>query len=48
MNPIERLKEELEMFPDESNVTITVGRKDLEYLIRAYESLKEQRENERS
>ena len=46
-HPVERLKEELEMSAD-WNVTITVSRKNLEYLIRAYEKLKEERENERS
>lgn len=43
MNPVERLKEELELSAD-WNVTITVSRKDLEYLIRAYETLKKQDE----
>jgi len=47
MNPIEQLKEDLDNQAD-WNVTITVSRKDLEYLIRAYEKLKEERENERS
>lgn len=44
-HPVERLKEELEISAD-WNVTITVSRKDLEYLIRAYETLKN--ENEKS
>ncbi|WP_445002853.1 hypothetical protein [Exiguobacterium alkaliphilum] len=43
MNPVERLKEELELSAD-WNVTITVSRKDLEYLIRVYETLKKQNE----
>lgn len=42
-HPVERLKEELEMSAD-WNVTITVSRKDLEYLIQAYENLKKQNE----
>jgi len=42
-HPVERLKEELEMSAD-WNVTITVSRKDLEYLISAYEALKKQNE----
>lgn len=45
MESLERLKEELDNQAD-WNVTITVSRKDLETLIRAYEALKEQRKNE--
>lgn len=44
MEALERLKEELDMFPAESNATITVSRKDLEALINAYEVMKEKAE----
>jgi hypothetical protein len=37
---LERLKEELDMFSDDQP-TITVSRKDLEMLVKAYEKLKE-------
>lgn len=43
---LQNLKEELERTAD-WNVTVTVSRKDLEYLIRAYENLKQERKNER-
>lgn len=39
MNPIERLREELDLTSDEYPM-ITVMRKDLEHLLRAYENLK--------
>lgn len=45
MTPVERLKEELDNQAD-WNVTITVSRKDLESLIRAYEALKEKTEKQ--
>lgn len=45
MTPVERLKEELDNQAD-WNVTITVSRKDLEQLIRAYEALKEKTEKQ--
>ena len=45
MDAIERLKEELENFSPE-HMMITVMRKDLETLIRAYEALEEQRKND--
>lgn len=41
---LKQLKEDLEMFgPD--NLTITVSRKDLALLIKAYEKLKDESEN---
>lgn len=46
-NPIDNLKDELARTAD-WNLTVTVSRKDLEYLIRAYENLKEQRKNDGS
>ena len=41
--PVERLKETLDEFSDES-IMITVSRKDLEALIRSYENLKNELE----
>ncbi|WP_418508314.1 hypothetical protein ACNOIU_16075 (plasmid) [Exiguobacterium mexicanum] len=44
MNPIERLRDDLESTSDEYPM-ITVMRKDLEHLLRAYENLKNELED---
>lgn len=41
MEFLKRIKDDLNMF-GEDNATITVSRKDLETLVKAYEQLKEQ------